>query len=453
MENEIHHLMSQSIDHLHHLSTTVLPPTAAAAADASSLDIISETGKQFDYSHLSHGLSQSILNAAGADAVVTTTATTTTSNEVIEAAAKEGINWWGWWDTWSAFIKSSIIRTHTFLETDLGFANSYGAAIVLFTTMVKFALLPVTYKQLESAQYMQALAPKAKELKKKYGKNKALLNQLTAKLYEDADVNPLAGCLPALAQIPVFIALYRSLLALAQENAIDEPFLWLPSLEGPLFDAERGTQWLTQNWHNGVPSLGWHDTLCYLSIPVILVISQQISGKLLTPPQEIDEEDPKARQQAERTQTILKYLPFMLGYFSLSVPSGLGIYWIWNNVLTTLISLAIKQKFKANPIEIDVDVDKISKEMGLDPSIETLTLPQMISEATANKQPSKENKRELLERLKMTNSAMLGGENSGQDGNNQTTNNNNNNMMMEKDTVDVNKNMKKTNKVLEDVSQ
>ena len=153
-----------------------------------------------------------------------------------------------------------------FLETDLGIPNSYGAAIVLFTTMLKFVLLPVSYKQLESAQYMQALAPKAKELKKKYGKNKALLNQLTAKLYEDAEVNPLAGCLPALAQIPVFIALYRSLLALAQENALDEPFLWLPSLQGPLFDAERGTQWLTQNWQNGVPSLGWHDTLCYLSI-------------------------------------------------------------------------------------------------------------------------------------------------------------------------------------------
>ena len=98
----------------------------------------------------------------------------------------------------------------------------------------------------------------------------------------------------------------------------------------------------------------------------------------------------------------------MIGYFSLSVPSGLGIYWITNNVLSTLLSLAIKQKFKANPIEIDVDVEKISKEMGIDPSIETLTLPQMISEAIANKQPSKENKRELLERLKMTNSAMVG---------------------------------------------
>jgi membrane protein insertase Oxa1/YidC/SpoIIIJ len=47
----------------------------------------------------------------------------------------------------------------------------------------------------------QALAPKAKELKAKYGRNKALLNQLTAKLYEDANVNPLAGCLPALAQV------------------------------------------------------------------------------------------------------------------------------------------------------------------------------------------------------------------------------------------------------------
>lgn len=74
----------------------------------------------------------------------------------------------------------------------------------------------------------QSLAPKAKELKEKYGRNKALLNQLTAKLYENANVNPLAGCLPALAQIPIFLALYRSLLQLAQEQVLDEPFLWLP---------------------------------------------------------------------------------------------------------------------------------------------------------------------------------------------------------------------------------
>ncbi len=200
---------------------------------------------------------------------------------------------------------------------------------------MKLALLPVTYKQMESAQRLQALAPKAKELKEKYGRNKALLNQLTAKLYEDAEVNPLAGCLPALAQIPIFIALYRSLINLANNADFNEPFLWLPSLAGPLYGQQRGMDWLTANWADGVPSLGWHDTVAFLTIPVILVVTQSISQRMLSPP---TPDDPKAAQ----TQRILKYLPFMVGYFSLSVPAGLGLYWITNNLISTSISLAIK---------------------------------------------------------------------------------------------------------------
>jgi YidC/Oxa1 family membrane protein insertase len=78
------------------------------------------------------------------------------------------------------------------------------------------------------------------------------------------------------------------------------------SLAGPLYGTQRGTEWLTQNWVDNVPSLGWHDTIAFLTIPVILIISQTISQKILSPP---ETDDPKAQQ----TQQILKYLPFMIG--------------------------------------------------------------------------------------------------------------------------------------------
>jgi YidC/Oxa1 family membrane protein insertase len=59
---------------------------------------------------------------------------------------------------------------------------------------------------------------------------------------QQTKVNPLAGCLPSFAQIPIFIGLYRALQALAAENAVNEPFLWIPNLEGPVFDKGRGRQ-------------------------------------------------------------------------------------------------------------------------------------------------------------------------------------------------------------------
>ena len=81
-------------------------------------------------------------------------------------------------------------------------------------------------------------------------------------------------------------------------------------------------------WVDGHPALGWEATAAYLSLPIILVITQTISQKILQPP---PSDDP-AQQQ---TQQILKFLPLMIGWFALNVPAGLGVYWVFNNAITT----------------------------------------------------------------------------------------------------------------------
>lgn len=77
------------------------------------------------------------------------------------------------------------------------------------------------------------------------------MNQKIAEIYQANDVNPLAGCLPSLVQIPVFIGLYRAVLDLAKENKLDEAFLFLPNLEGPTYGADpaHGSDWLFKGWY------------------------------------------------------------------------------------------------------------------------------------------------------------------------------------------------------------
>ena len=106
------------------------------------------------------------------------------------------------------------------------------------------------------------------------------MNQKVAEFYQSNDVNPLAGCLPALVQIPVFIGLYRAVLNLAKENKLDEPFLWLPNLEGPVYGADptQGNAWLFQGWTDGVPPLGWEDTTAFL---VLLAATRAASLQIL----------------------------------------------------------------------------------------------------------------------------------------------------------------------------
>lgn len=94
---------------------------------------------------------------------------------------------------------------------------------------------------------------------------------------------------------------------------------------------------------DGVPSLGWDDTIAFLAIPVFLVISQFISMQLMQP----KSDDP----QQQQANVILKVLPFMIGWFALNVPAALGVYWVVNNIVTTASTLYVRSTMpKIEPV-------------------------------------------------------------------------------------------------------
>ena len=111
--------------------------------------------------------------------------------------------------------------------TDAGFPN-YGAAIILLTIIIKMALYPLTVKQIKSMKGIQELQPKMKKLQEEYKNNPELLQREMSKLYESAGVNPLAGCLPLLVQMPILMAIYYALRDMTYAG--DPSFLWIPSL-------------------------------------------------------------------------------------------------------------------------------------------------------------------------------------------------------------------------------
>ncbi|KAH0929981.1 hypothetical protein HID58_015708 [Brassica napus] len=167
----------------------------------------------------------------------------------------------------------------------------------------------------------------------------------TSRLYKQAGVNPLAGCLPTLATIPVWIGLYQALSNVANEGLFTEGFFWIPSLGGPTSIAARqsgsGVSWLFP-FVDGHPPLGWGDTAAYLVLPVLLIVSQYVSMEIMKPPQT---DDPAQKN----TLLVFKFLPLMIGYFALSVPSGLSIYWFTNNVLSTAQQVWLRKLGGAAP--------------------------------------------------------------------------------------------------------
>jgi YidC/Oxa1 family membrane protein insertase len=88
-------------------------------------------------------------------------------------------------------------------------------------------------QQSKSSKAMQELQPKMKEIQDKYKNDREKLAQEQMRLYKEAGVNPLGGCLPMLVQMPIWVALYVSLTQLSSEGLLNEGFLWIPSLAGP----------------------------------------------------------------------------------------------------------------------------------------------------------------------------------------------------------------------------
>lgn len=255
-------------------------------------------------------------------------------NAAADAASKKGGGFFGFFsDSFESFLK--------LIDAGLdkaGIPYSYGFSIIVLTVLVKVATYPLSKKQVESTLSMQALQPRVKELQAKYANDAERLQVETAKLYQNSGVNPLAGCLPTLATIPVFIGLYRALSNVADEGLLTEGFFWIPSLAGPT-KLNGGLGWLLPQ-EGGVPPLGWHDTIAYLVLPVLLVISQYLSTKIISP--QSNANDPSQQQ----TQFILKFIPLMIGWFSLNVPSGLTLYWLTNNIITTAQQVYLRNKFK-----------------------------------------------------------------------------------------------------------
>jgi YidC/Oxa1 family membrane protein insertase len=166
----------------------------------------------------------------------------------VEATASDGNGWFGFL---VGPIAGLLVIIHGALEAAGLSANAWGISIIVLTLTIKALTFPLTKTQLEGTSKMQAMQPAIKELQAKYQSNPEVMNQKIAEFYKENEINPLAGCIPSLVQIPVFIGLYRSVLTLAKENRLDEGFLWLPTLEGPTFGADpaHGSDWILKGWY------------------------------------------------------------------------------------------------------------------------------------------------------------------------------------------------------------
>jgi len=216
---------------------------------------------------------------------------------------------------WDLFIVNPMTNILLLLYDILG--KNYVLAIIVFTLLIKLVTLPLTIKQQVGMMKMSALQPQIKEVQEKYKNDPRKMQEEMRKI----GYNPVSGCLPMLIQMPVLIGLFGAInrtLTVDPKNLIDlgkHLYTFLPNLSSlvPI-----------DSTFLGVFDLGRPDR--YLVVPIVVVVTTFLSNKLMMQPTT----DP---QMAQMNQMMQWMTPMMFGFFMLSTPIGLGIYWIVSNLL------------------------------------------------------------------------------------------------------------------------
>ena len=209
---------------------------------------------------------------------------------------------------------------------------AHGIAIIVFTILVRLAMSPVTYKSYLSQAKMKVLRPEINELNEKFKKDPMKKQQETMKLYNKAGVNPMAGCLPAVMQIPVFYALFQffpSAIELRQKN-----FLWAEDLSS--FDA-------VLSWKQHIPVVssfyGNHVSL----FPILAAIAIFFYMKMTTGDQQMSAPQQEGMPDMSKIMKMMIYIsPLMMMIFFNNNASGLSLYYFISNTITIGIMLVIK---------------------------------------------------------------------------------------------------------------
>ncbi|MEJ6122763.1 membrane protein insertase YidC [Vibrio sp. 2-Bac 85] len=205
---------------------------------------------------------------------------------------------WLWW------LAQPLFKLLLFFQ---GIVGNWGVAIILITFTVKGVLYPLTKAQYTSMAKMRLLQPKIQALRDRYGEDRQKVSKAMMEMYKEEKVNPLGGCFPILLQMPIFIALYWSLMEAVELR--HAPFMfWIQdlSVQDPFY-----------------------------ILPILMGVSMFFIQKMSP-----------ATVQDPMQQKIMKFMPVVFTFFFLWFPAGLVLYWLMSNIVTLVQQTIIYRQFE-----------------------------------------------------------------------------------------------------------
>mgnify|MGYP000197515341 CR=1 FL=1 len=232
---------------------------------------------------------------------------------------------------WDTFIVHPFTNVLLFIYSITG--QNFGIAIILFTLLIRALTHPLMVQQIKGSRAMQDMQsnPRYKEMQEKYKNDREKLAQEQMKLYKELGVNPLASCLPTLIQFPIIIGLYQSLtraLATTPLEMLDLSRIVYPQLANveAMLPLKSSFLWMDL----ATPERLYLPFLPDFGIPVlaiVVLITTYMQSKLMTPPAA------NPRDQSSQISGMMNiYMPILMGWISLTLASGIALYFLASNV-------------------------------------------------------------------------------------------------------------------------
>lgn len=230
------------------------------------------------------------------------------------------------WDLFISIFTSILLWIYDIV------GHNFGIAIILFTILIRLVTWPLNAQQMKGAAAMQNLQndKEWQDIQKKYAKDKEKLAQEQMRIYRERGINPFGSCLPTLIQFPIIIALYQSItralaatpLGLLQLSRSASAFSFLNV--SSLVPLNSKFLWMDLGRPESINILGF----ALPTLAIIVALTTYVQSKL-TLPATTNPND----QSAAMTGMMSIYMPLLLGYFALTFPSGLAVYFITSNLL------------------------------------------------------------------------------------------------------------------------
>jgi YidC/Oxa1 family membrane protein insertase len=249
--------------------------------------------------------------------------------KVLGIGALLGLVIWKWNDFITLFVNVLV-----WIYDVVG--QNFGLAIILFTILIRIVTWPLNAQQMKGAAAMQQMQndKEWQAVQKKYAKDREKLAQEQMRFYREKGINPFGSCLPTLIQFPIIIALYQSITRALGSTPLD--LLKLSRSLYSFLDASKLIPlnskflWMDLGHPEGIP-LPFEVSFLPYGLPLlalIVAITTYIQAKLTMPA------TPNPGDQSAAMSNMMSiYMPLMLGYFALTFPSGLAIYFITSNLL------------------------------------------------------------------------------------------------------------------------